>query len=308
MNLLSRLLPPQHLWNDPLFRSQARTVKWGESWAIMRDRTFAWLIQAFLIIVIAWLVCVGIYGITNVLTRSVPNGWLLDFTQGYWVFAIVISLLANLAIDFTGISAGLGVISAEVTSGRYELIRMSLVRPTRIVASKYMLAQVRVWRDTARLMWVRLLLIIFGVVIIAWNGFTADSYATFNYSRGVYDLYPYYILGFSAIVYVIEPYWRMKAVTAIGVALSSRLTTGVGATLASGLALLAYWLFQAVMLFALSFMLSIVTIWMLFDEIALLVCFPIIVAIGGGVIYGFYSIIQRVSLRHAAWRLTTLET
>ena len=46
----------------------------------------------------------------------------------------------------------------------------------------------------------------------------------------------------TAITYIMEPYWRMQAVTSLGVALSARTMHGVSATLNAGFSLIAFWI------------------------------------------------------------------
>src|SRR5262249_19323827 len=76
----------------------------------------------------------------------------MNFT--FWVMAA--SVLITPVLDFLSISAALNSISAEISTGRWDLLRMTLLRPTQIVAAKHGAAQVRVWRPTMLLVGVRL--------------------------------------------------------------------------------------------------------------------------------------------------------
>ena len=52
---LARLLPPPAAWNDPLFRTDARAVKWGVSWMVLRGRVFRWGVQMLLVLALSML-------------------------------------------------------------------------------------------------------------------------------------------------------------------------------------------------------------------------------------------------------------
>ncbi|MBE2270021.1 MAG: hypothetical protein IAE80_17420 [Anaerolinea sp.] len=296
MNLLSRVLPPQTLWTDSLFRAQARAVHWGGSWWRMRDRTVAWFSQSLVTVVGIWLGLAALLWLLPV--ERDAQTWLRDFTRIYWLLCMAFGLTFDIAIDFNSLSAALGVINGAVNAGRYDLIRLSLMRPAQFVAKQYAVAQVRGWFATARVVWLRLAFVIFGVFALALEIITPNTGAS-----STFFAYPYMMVGIGAIIYVLEPYWRMKAVTALGVALSARMLNGVSTTLAAGFALLAFWLAQGIFIVALAFVLSFSLVLVFADEFALIVCFPFLVAVAGGTIYGFYSFVQTASLRHAAWRL-----
>lgn len=308
MKLLARLLPPPRQWNDSLFRSQARAIRWGGSWSLMRVYTLTWALHMVIMVIGTWLIFAVIQALVYQSSGYFPDEWFLAYTQGYWGVALFISVAANLVIDFGGMAAGAGAISSEIAAGRFDLIRVSLLRPGQIVVGKYVLAQVKAWRDTVRVMWLRLVVVVGGIGIAAWT-VLAGRLAQTGSGQSAFDgLFPYLLSSVAGALFIIEPYWRMKAVTAIGVAVSARSLSGMGATLATGLAVLAFWFGQLVIFAGLMFCLS-TSAWIVFlGEAALAVCAPLFAVGIGAVIYGFYSIVQQASLRHAAWRLATMES
>lgn len=305
MNLLARLLPPRRQWDNPLFRSQVRLIKWGSSWGRMHDGTLYWALHVALLIFGTWLALMLFLRVVTLGANGLPQNWLLLYSQNFWAVAMGASLLTSLAVDFRSIAAGMPAISEEIVSGRYELIRLTSISPVDVLVAKYAVARVRAWRITARLMWARALLAVFGLALLAWQWFTTGVGST------IFDLFyagAALVIGMcGAVVFVLEPYWRMKAVTALGVAVSARILNGVSASLASGLALLAFWFGQMVGVVALSFLLSFGMVFLAFGGAVGLVLIPFAFAVIGGVMYGFYSMIQRMSLRHAAFRLALLE-
>lgn len=113
----------------------------------------------------------------------------------------------------------------------------------------------------------------FGLVLIAWQWFTTGVGST------VFDLLyagAALVVGTcGAVVFVLEPYWRMKALTALGVAISARALSGVSAPLASGLALLAFWWLESALIVTLALLFSRISLWMLASQLAVLVCMPV---------------------------------
>ncbi len=305
MNLLAKLLPPRRQWDNPLFRSQARLIKWGDSWMRLHNQTLYWSLPVALLIFGTWLVFMLFLRYVAYSPNSFPQNWLLLYSQNFWLAATGASLLSVLAVDFRSIAAGVPVISEEIVSGRYELIRLTSISPVEVIVAKYAVARVRAWRITARLMWARALLAGFGLALLAWQWFSTGVGST------VIDLFyasAALVVGTcGAAVFVLEPYWRMKAMTALGVAISARVHSGLSAPLASGLALLAFWWLELVLILTLALLFSTASLWMLASQLAMVVCLPVVIAGLGAVLYGFYSGLQHASLRHAAFRLALLE-
>lgn len=137
---------------------------------------------------------------------------------------------------------------------RSDLIRTSLLRPTQIVEAKHKVAQVRALRMTVRSLWGRVWI----VVLIAAAGLWSPLDLWFSYLGPA--LFPTIATGIigalTAITYIMEPYWRMRAVTSLGVALSARTMHGASATLNAGFSLIAFWIGQIVVISGLAFVLQ----------------------------------------------------
>jgi hypothetical protein len=302
---LARLLPPPAAWNDPLFRTDARAVKWGVSWVVLRGRVFRWGVQMLLVLALGLLV-LAVFRVPTLASINQYSYYSpLSFLGEFIAMAFVGSIALNLILDFVGISGALGTISNDFNMRRSDLIRTSLLRPTQIVEAKHKVAQVRVLRMTVRSLWGRVWI----VVLIAAAGLWSLLDSWFSY-RGP-ALFPTIATGIigalTAITYIMEPYWRMRAVTSLGVALSARAMHGASATLNAGFSLIAFWIGQIVVISGLAFVLQLTfTFYVGEDWIA----FALLFAYWGiitATIYAFYARIVRSSLYQAAHRLATMD-
>ncbi|MBE2270022.1 MAG: hypothetical protein IAE80_17425 [Anaerolinea sp.] len=302
---LARLLPPPTLWDNPLFRTDARTIRFGSSWRLLRRRTFRWGIQMLVVLAI----CFGLALANEVLMLN-PNSysygyWRNNFLGNFLAFAVLGSIGLNVILDFVAVSASLGTISSDFTENRADLIRLTLIRPTQIVAAKRELARVRVFRMTARIMWLRLWIVVMALAALA--------YLYFENMQNTAPVTPEVFIGTGLIIlltcatYIIEPYWRAQAITAAGVAVSARTRHGISATLNGGFTLIAFWIAQGLIIMVLLFLVQVTAFLYIPDPIIIIGMLFLFWTIITVVIYVFYAAVARNSLYQAAYRLATLD-
>jgi hypothetical protein len=311
MNLITRLLPPPRQWDDPLFRTDARSTRWGASWTLLRRRFWRWGLQMLVLVVIgvALLVCQQVLERSTYFYQSPYNPYYTFTNIMSSVLALVVfgSVAVNLLLDFVGVSAGLSTINSDFNQRRADLIRLTLLRPTEIVAAKHAVAQVRVLRMTFRIMWLRVWTVVLSILTLFWvwiesltrgNTRLPDTLTTFSIIV---------IGGLTIATYVMEPYWRMKAITSVGVMQSARNLNGVNATLNAGMALIGFWIGQGAVLIGLVMLLQLLSMFYLTDQwyvfVALFACWALVTA----AIYYFYAAITRNSLYQTAYRLASLD-
>ena len=202
-------------------------------------------------------------------------------------------------------AAALGSISAEVAAKHWDLLRLTSLSYEQIVFAKQGVAQIRTWRVTIFVVTLRIaaslsMLLTFMLLLDRarpFNLFAAIDLVLLAFGYG-------WIVLFMDAVYIVEPYWRMRAITALAVAISAR-TQHHLASLWLGIAVLAvFWLVQGTVtvllvgafLFYFSQMLG-------FDQPAnqMSACVPLVfLALSLWLIYAFYAFLQSWSLRHAA--------
>jgi hypothetical protein len=211
-----------------------------------------------------------------------------------------LSFLASLALDYTSMTSALGSINGEIIAGRWDLLRISLITIPQIVAAKHGAAQVRAWRLMVTIIALRLAVLLMGVISILLILVHTGTFAFIRPADLILELSLVIAFG---LVYLIEPWWRMRTVTALGVAISARTRAPVSAVLAAGGMVFGIWLLQGLIVFALALALTIIIVPLAFAEYSVLetsIIAPLMfIALVVVTVYGFYSIIQVWGLRRA---------
>ena len=297
MKLLYRLTPHSHLSRNPLFDLETRRVRWGCDVDVLLRSTQRWLLLICGLILALWLlVLVG-----SIITRHSGLAAENALIVVWWMLAL--SLLAAPALDFVSISSALGSIHGEITAGRWDLLRLTLLPNRQIVAAKHAAAQVRVWRATMLITALRTATVLIGtlnLLLLAFN----DSYFMRGVSFGEWISLLVLLLtgGVVCAVYLLEPLWRMRALTALGVAISARTDHATSAALLGIGAIAVLWIAQIMLLIFLLAGLSMLflPLGLIETSLGLAICTPVVlVALLIVVVRGFFSIIQTWSLRRA---------
>jgi len=297
MKLLYRLTPHSRLSRNPLFVLETRRVRWGCDVDVLLRSTWRWLLLICGLILALWLlVLVG--SVIGGQSRLAAENALIVV---WWMLAL--SLLAAPALDFVSISTALGSIHGEITAGRWDLLRLTLLPNPQIVAAKHTAAQVRVWRATMLITALRTATVLIGtlnLLLLAFN----DPYFMRGVSFGEWISLLVLLLtgGVTCAIYLLEPLWRMRALTALGVAISARTDHATSAALLGIGAIAVLWIAQIMLLIFLLAGLSMLflPLGLIETSLGLAICTPVaFVALLIVVVRGFFSIIQTWSLRRA---------
>jgi hypothetical protein len=281
-------LPAFPLDTNPLFRLEARRIRWARSAAYLRHVTFRlgmWIVAPM---VLLWLLRL----VTD------PSRYRFD-TQNWLIFSILIGIPLDIPLDLVCMAVTVSTIGGEVTAGRWDLLRLTPVDAELIVDTKHAIGQLRSWRTMVIVMAFRLGAIITGCLFVIYNlmrfGYTPSS--------GPLELpLTLLVLALFSAIYLLEPLWRMRAMTALGLAISSHTRSTVSMSLSAFGAIMAVWLSQAFIMGAF--------LWLYFRGLrdatrdGLVVCwsFPFCIGIAGAV-YGYYRLLIRRALRHTARRI-----
>ena len=290
MKRLYRLTPHHHLTNNPLFELDVRRVRWGTSAQTLLLASGRWIGIMCCVTLILWFLL------------SLQD--IRDHNVGDFIFILLLlNFLASLVLDYTSMTSALGSITHELTSGRWDLLRLTLVTIPQIVAAKHGAAQVRVWKLMIVIIGLRI-----GVVLISIMNLLllllhnqAFAYLLPEQAR---DMVIEVITGLVlALLYTLEPFWRMRTVTALGVAISARARQPISATLAAGGAILALWLLQGFVALSIAVIVALVILPLALLEYAALqtaLLSPLaFLALVVAAVYGFYAVLQSWSLRRA---------
>lgn len=225
----------------------------------------------------------------------------------FWL--MLIALGSGALLDLLALRAALPAISGEVRARRWELLRLTPLRESGIVSAKHAAAQLRVWRALALVVGLRaataalFLINVFGLSSVVAGAPPAlrDELAAAPLTIGA-------AAAFGA-VYLFEPLWRVRTMTALGMVISAHVLESALSTLAAGGALLLVWLAQALILGALftSLWLTLMPILLFGANVltasAALLGFGVMIAVA---MFGFHLVVTRWGLRRVYQRIGRL--
>jgi hypothetical protein len=231
--------------------------------------------------------------------------WFQSATLDFLMLVGAMSLLAILPLDFVSITTALNSISGEMVSGTWDLLRLTSVREAELVLAKHSATQLRAWRTT---MWVIGLRI--ATSLIALIGLISGYLLESQYSSATSPELSFLFLLTNFIpiaglfgVFIFEPLWRMRAVTALGMVISSRSRDGASSALLGIGTLLGLWLLQMIIVIAMLAGMT-VLLFTLLPFGAGAFCIPwVLLLIAFPTVRGFYSILKTWGLRRVARRL-----
>ncbi len=297
MKPIYRLTPHARLSHNPLFALEARHVRWGDSGAALSRRSGVWISVGAAVVVIPFLLWMALdlsrYGTLSVITDSGMN---------YVTWALVIGLLLGLLVDCAGIAVAVGGISDELITGRWDLLRLTLLRVERLIAAKHGTAQLRAWRLMALVVGVRV-----GAVALLVFMYTSPIFLTVPiYLDPLEVLFGYLLIGALSLIYIVEPLWRLRALTAVGLAVSSRMQSSSTTILSAAGYVIALWIVEAFVFSVVALTLSWLFgfgVFVLSDRLWYAVITPLLIGIVYAAVWGFYHVVETWALRRAALTL-----
>lgn len=301
--MLKRIVP--HLGaaaNHPLFKYETRLVKWGGSVEALQQTSFRVLAVACVTVPLLWI-------LTSLATYGTGNAdYALDNSGLIVSLVAILGFLLNFALDYYCLSAALPAFSGEVLAGRWDLLRLTPITVREIIAVKHAIVQVRAWRMMMIVIAVRVasvLITVFHVVLWLAGELLLPEERLLLLASALPAL------GL-VLLYVIEPWWRMRAVTALGLALSARMYSPTSLWLTAIGATLLVWILQMVFTFGvfcglsgfLAFPMSLIAAdtssggaMALFWMLAFMFVFV------GAAVYGYYAVLKDWSQRRTENRL-----
>jgi hypothetical protein len=227
--------------------------------------------------------------------------------QDVWLLMLMLSLLGGGVLDFISLFTSVSAISHEITSGRWDLLRLTALNDQGLVAAKQAAAQVRVWPRLMAFVGMRLALIVVGFLLLL-RSFNLDV----SREQVLNSLFTSLALIVLALIYLAEPFWRVQAMTALGILMSVRERHAATSLLWSGFSLLAIWLLQALVVgtVAIAVVLLLVVSFSLLEgggAHLLAVCYDsVMLAVFLSAIYGYNHLLERWSMRRALTRIARL--
>ncbi|MBE0689591.1 MAG: hypothetical protein IH587_05645 [Anaerolineae bacterium] len=293
----------------PIFIAEARRSGWARTARSFRRASTRTFVLTVIVAVFAW----GAISLLAALSQR-ADPWLRANLDEYQIYVIMLiaSFLGGLWLDFHSLSASINAVSGEISTGRWDLLRLTALNDSGLIAAKHAASQLRVWRGLIGIVGIRLGLSVIGAIIILRDatGLSVRNMGGSAIGVVVSGLLVTFLL---ALLYLLEPFWRVRAVTAFGVYVSVRERNTTSALLSAIFGLFALWLAQAILLGSVSMGLIFAVVPLLFGFTAVgtsyvfsLFCNGLFIILFISAVYGFHHLVERWSLRQARRRLKLL--
>lgn len=247
MKLFYRLTPHFHLSSNPLFALETRHLPNGSTaQALISDSGKVVLI-----------VCAALLAIWLLLTLAYPRRLAFQTPIGleFTLIAAALSMLLNFILDILGILAAFAGSFEETNADNEsrELLRLTPLTAKDMVISRHGAAQVRVWRVMTFIVASRIAVVLMLVLDLLYEFFRVPGYVLLTDTLSSMVSFFSSILVFvlvvaAAVLGIFEPYWRMKALIALGVAVSAHALSPVSRVLRAVWALVLFWLGQVLLI------------------------------------------------------------
>ncbi len=227
-------------------------------------------------------------------------------------------------LDVVSIQAGIIPIGDEVLKRRWDLLRLTTLPHWGLVRAKHAAARLRVWRMTSLIVGVRLAVLGFSLLadfavqlLTIGRSYRLESLILDFVEAPIDMLVTLLTVGAFVLWYVLEPFWRMQALTGLGLWISTRVSHHTMAMLAGFGAALLIWILQAVLLGLLYWFFYLLLSALSrsyyvdsYDSTSNLffnVAFCFIVGSSGLSIFGFFRLLQSLGLRGAQRQIAWMD-
>lgn len=304
-----------HMLDHPVFRLEARRSRWGRSFEALARSSRRAIVWMHLVILGLW----GLVFLLNLITANMPpdSQWLYSTGMNI-VNGLILALVgASVLLDFWAMQAALKTWNADLNNGRWELLSLTALNEWGIVRAKHAAVRLKVWRVAVALAGARLASVNLGLLIGGMTPYilTGENLMLATLVEGWREepltVLVLIITGvLVAGIYVLEPFWHMQAMTALGMVLSVHIMNAPLALLAAGGVLLIVWILQTFVALALMLGLG-VGLGVFFAPLTLgagsLLATSLYLLgttiLSGLTIYGFFALLQQWSLRTVLRRL-----
>jgi hypothetical protein len=188
--------------DNPLFKYEIRQVRWAET----PERLKRYSILVFMLIqslvLVLWLLLVLRVQPSN---NQYPDSFRAA-TEELTGWLALISIVANGLLDLGCVLVTVNCFVGEITAHRWDLLRLAALNSEIIVLGKYAVAQCSAWRFAILVISLRVSVVfLFAILILTDIVQGQGNDLSFEF-MGLFAALPVI-----AIVYVVEPYWRLQA-------------------------------------------------------------------------------------------------
>lgn len=311
--MLNYLIPQgASLNHHPIYWIEQRRISWKRALPRIPRYSLFWSLRVFLVVLALWLITVGDAYLNQPINSSGFSSFrysLIDRSFTFIGWAGLAALALVVLLDFISVLVSVNGIVKDKYNEHWNLIHLTTLNQRGIIAAKHTLAQVRAWRITMIVVAARLsVLLIFGLHLLLIPDPYSDQTAIQSLLQNFVDNFftsLVFLLGFAlfSFLYIIEPLWRMRLITAMGTAISAWVRSATMGGLA-GLAAVAFmWISHGLIIAAFLFVSNLIGQWLftfndVSAELTAVIIYIWIVAFFG-IVYFYYRLLCRWSLRRA---------
>lgn len=237
--------------NHPLFELNMRRRRWWQNGLTPSRYALEVIAWVVMVLLLAWVLLVGVrYGL---LVRDVVNGgrWsMYRLTDTVWIvllWSAGISVGLSYLLDFVLMAVTVGSISGEQQAHRWQLIQLTPLSGQSVVTALHHANQFRLWRVTMVIIGTRIAVTLAALL----TGFVLQPILERMDWRDAWDSFWYYpvqnvylglMLVMLALFFIIEPLWRLRATTALAMAVSAQVERYVAALALAFPLMVSVWL------------------------------------------------------------------
>lgn len=231
--------------NNPVFRLDLHRLRWPRRLQQLNRYITRAVVAICLLAILFWQI--GYLSTDHGCSNQSYSGYYCTFayeamagTAGVVILTVLLAgLLIGLVIDLYYVNLPISGILHERDSGHWDILRLTALPMSQVVAAKYMSTQIRAWRVAAIEVGLRTA----GVIMVGILLFPINS-TRYISPEALCVAVPLFV-GISA-VYILEPVWRMRTVVAMGVSVAMQMRSLAFATLAAFGSVLAMRILQVV--------------------------------------------------------------
>jgi hypothetical protein len=262
-SLLDRTLPHIYITPDhPVFVYELRRLP--------RDGTSAEL-KRFTIRRLGWMIGGGAALWSVLVMAMILSGNAIGYYNALWqivLFLLVISVLDRFVLDFSAATGMLNSIRQDIDDQRWQLVQLTDISSKEVIRAKYAVGQIKAWRLLTTVIGLRLSTVVIALLallvipllspLLNFRPMRMDYFDPYAVTAAAFRASPgeaftalmiWVALAIALAVYIYEPRWRLRALTAASLAISSRLRDPALGLLSAIGAVLGLWALQATLAF-----------------------------------------------------------
>jgi hypothetical protein len=262
--------------NNPVFKHELRTITGPKTTQQLKKVITSTLSILFVMAGVGW----GLL-LWNDFSTFRRADWTSDFTGSCLTIAGILAFLSvfvTITVDLYYVLITSNSIGQHVTSGEWDMLRLSPLGTQAILDGKYAATLIRVWRAMSIDFSFRVATVSFAILasVPLFVLLVSSIQSSWMYLSIVVLIIIFAVIP-GTVLCILEPIWRMRAFVALGLMASAQIHNPLSAALAG----LGYWMGIRLLQIAILLVILIVS--------ALI--FPLVVALPTIVMYIFYDVV-----------------